>query len=202
MLWRVRQRPRVGWVGVRLTSEIVALDVFQEAHPLVQPAQSPDLFPLDRPEARHAGLVLQFKDLWYQSSASCPYLRDQLPVIPDYAPAVSLIGYELLSSIAHVDHSLLPDALGSRLGSADELGAFGCGKDVVEDASVQGFVLWQSGIFEINNLLGDLWPTAREKILRQLVGFHGREIMGDAFRIDVCIGEEIGTHLRVTQLVI
>lgn len=157
----------------QLTSEIVALDVFEEPHPLVQSTQPPSLFSLDRTIAGDASLVFQLEDLRHGCLAPCEDLGNQVPIIPNNAAAISRLWVECFFSIPDVHHCLFPDPFRSRLGSPNQLLTFGGRQDVVENASIEPVIVSKLCFLEVDDFFFDLGAWAQEKMLGQLVRIHG-----------------------------
>ena len=178
----------------QLTSEIVAFDIFEKPHPLIQPTQPPSFLSLDRTIAGDASLVLQLQDLWHRRLAPGEDLCNQVPVIPNDPPAISRLGVEGLIPVSNVHHCLFPDPFRSPLGSPDQLLTF-CGRqDMVEDASIEPVVVSKLRLLEVDDFFFDLGAWTQEKVLGQLVRIHGGEVVAFAFGIDVGVGEEVRRH--------
>ena len=178
----------------QLTSEIVAFDIFEKPHPLIQSTQPPSFLPLDRAISGDASLVFQLQDLWHRRLAPSEDLCDQVPVISNDPPAISRLWVEGLVPISDVHHCLFPDPFRSPLGSPNQLLTFRRRQDIVKDASVEPVVVSKLCFLEVDDFFFDLGAWTQEKVLGQLVRIHGGEVVAFAFGIDVGVGEEVRRH--------
>lgn len=93
-------------------------------------------------------------DFWHEMLDSCPDLLDNVMIVPDDAPTVAVVGHERLSSIADVDHCLLPFPVCACFGGADELLAFGFGEGAVDDDCVFVCVFSERSLCEVDDGFG------------------------------------------------